>query len=235
VSPAGVTAEAGWVISWARIPAAGFAETLRGWGWVPVWAARMSTDSTVALTLLLIVVGALMWAWATRRATIPATYDRWALLIVGLPMLANLAYWFFTAPDIRFVAGACWTLGLLAVSLGYHRLAENAGLGRRAQLVRTASQQVGGLFVILNLVLLGLRSVAYLTSVGPATIVWAWPAAPAVPTETQLSSQGEVIQVPTESDQCWLTPLPCTPYFNPALLIERDALGRVRQFSVEQP
>ncbi len=229
VPAAAVQSEAKWVISWAREPKAPLTATLHDLGWLPGWLGRLSTDSTFILSVLLIVVGVAVWAGVRGSATTKT--DRAAALVIGTPLVVGLIYWIFTAPDVRFAAGYFWGLGLLAISLGYHRL---ASVPRRKviNLVRVASLQLCALVVLANAALLELRAFSHLHNVGMSSYSFAWPAVEQVPTLVHTTLQGEAIRVPVVTDQCWLTPLPCAPYFNETLVIERDAAGAPRQLSV---
>gem|GEM_PF-3832885 len=71
-----------------------------------------------------------------------------------------------------------------------------------------------------------------LVHTGATAYLLEWPEVVQADTVILFTAQGEAVHVPTVADQCWLAPLPCTPLFNEALRIERDAAGVPRQLSV---
>jgi hypothetical protein len=115
--------------AWARQPGPGYLEALRGgpWQWLRPWWQKNHHAVELKLLgggLLFLVLGLLP---GRRRA--PAGLLHFAVLLTG----ANLAFWFFTAPDLRFGEGYFWlwfaltgTLLLLRFGSPRHAL-ERAG------------------------------------------------------------------------------------------------------------
>jgi hypothetical protein len=57
-----------------------------------------------------------------------------------------------------------------------------------------------------------------------------WTTFPDTMTERRITDHGVTIFVPTETDECWNAPLPCTPGFSPKLEVETSADGKPRMF-----
>jgi hypothetical protein len=59
-----------------------------------------------------------------------------------------------------------------------------------------------------------------------------WTSFPDRKTERRIADHGVTIFVPTETDECWNAPLPCTPGFSPKLEVEISADGKPRMFLI---
>ena len=103
---AAFTVEAGYATfrAWARQPGPAYRQAMAGgsWQWLQPWWQRNRHAIELKLLgggLLLLALGLLP---GRRRA--PAGLVHCAVLLTG----ANLAFWFCTAPDLRFGEGYCW-------------------------------------------------------------------------------------------------------------------------------
>ncbi|GAB4428610.1 MAG: hypothetical protein OHK0015_11680 [Chloroflexi bacterium OHK40] len=209
-----VLSEANWVRSWARQQDRHWTEVLGGAGWLQSWLTTMSPllSRPIALTIL-----AGMFALATLGA-LPRRGPLWRALLFLLPPAASAVFWFVTAPGFRFAGAAFWVLGLGLV------ICTVEGLGPR--LAAGSPFAAVCLAVVAGLLL-------YVAPVrGPLLLVpppgsedgfWALPVAPTRPYTT---ASGLELALPATGDQCWATPLPCTPYPRPELrLREPGNLG----------
>ncbi|MBC7317107.1 MAG: hypothetical protein H5T70_11855, partial [Chloroflexi bacterium] len=101
-----VVEEANWVRSWARSAEAHWSVVLSNWDWFGPWLRRTLGDRfDVTWPLGLAGVGLIAtlsfykwWGGATR-------IKFWASLV---PPVANILYWFITAPGARFCKGLFW-------------------------------------------------------------------------------------------------------------------------------
>jgi hypothetical protein len=118
-----------------------------------------------------------------------------------LPIIASLAFWSMTAPDIRFLGAISilyfvWSLWIVA-SIGsstYSRL-------KVSQLFLSPTlNRVASLFVLICFVRWSLSGI---------TAVSGWPTLPDVPVAKHSTRSGLVVWVPEQGQQCWNHPLPC--------------------------
>lgn len=105
-----VIAEANSIYSWARLPGVPPATVLSNWDWFAPWLGQLPARFSVLMGL-----GATLLSLNLLMLTLNgATKQLKAAHVLYAPLLLSLLFWFFTAPDVRF-------LGLvpeLIVSLG---------------------------------------------------------------------------------------------------------------------
>jgi len=98
-SPARVVAEAQSIYSWARLPVTPTDTVLSGWTWLAPWfsalPARFSILTGLALTLLGLNLCLLGFGVSTSQ---PKRIYR-----LYVPFVLGFVFWFFTAPDVRFL------------------------------------------------------------------------------------------------------------------------------------
>ena len=195
------------VRSWARIAWAPMSQT-EGWHWVSAWF------SVVVRNRVDFIFPALFSALGTfallQRAESWKARWLWALL----PGVAGLLFWFWRAPAIRFGEPVIWGTA--------------ATLGAAALVGALRAHSKGARRVILAGLLIAGVWCSY-----PRTIWRAFfrpsfeqnelpklPEAPVAPykVDTNLS-----ILVPYKKNQCWDTPLPCSPYFFDSLRLRHDS------------
>jgi len=222
VPPRDVIDTANWILSWARWPGLHRDVTLTGWSWLGPWWARVSTQSDLVVPLVLLAGGMATLGLATLKRRPLGS----GLAAAG-PLVAGIAYWFFTAPYVRFGVGYFWALGLLAVSAGAVAWLPD-GANRRLRLAPMVLLNVGVGLCLLTLVL---PSVAD-GRARPSTAVWLqWPVVPSAPRSQQLTAAGIAVWIPdSPGAQCWLAPLPCTPNLAPNLRFHFDPEGHYQWF-----
>jgi hypothetical protein len=200
------------VRGWARLPGPEYYTSIDGgWGvWWPSWSA--SFWQTGEARLLGATVGAVALSCLMVRSKRQCAQLGLVLLFGVMP----LAYWFVTAPDVRFGASSFWVFWALAVAV----------LGSR---VPGANLMSCALPVV--------------------WMVWAWAPAfprkgqPAIITTVQAAQMpvvekmlagGVKIRVPTPEgeDRCGNVHLPCTPYFQTNLKVDRRQ-GRYLKFVIQ--
>jgi uncharacterized membrane protein YobD (UPF0266 family) len=190
--------------SWARVPFVARYKTA-GWRWVNVWIIY-ARQERIAFWAPLITI-----AVATALLLLVRAKSKHSVRGFGpvlLFCLAGIAAWFYLAPDLRFVQGPVW---VLAATLG--------GLSLwKISLKRW--HQIDRLIVVAILVLTVYCSYPYvlwqqfnqpMQVRDPAQLF------PSIMYGTFRTRSGLLVQVPLQGNQCWDTPLPCTPYFNDKL------------------
>lgn len=211
-----VIEEANWVRSWARSAEAHWSVVLASWDWFGPWLRRTLADSFDVTWPLGLAgagfLGALFLHKKWERAL------RWEFGAALFPTLANIVYWFVTAPGARFCRGLFW---FLFATVGAH-LAENGPFGEREARYRAA------VLLAFLLWMPTLRDVPFYYN--PNVL----PQTPAVTTKQFITDSGLVLYVPATGNQCWDSPLPCTPYPNAALRL-RDPRDMRKGFTLMPP
>jgi hypothetical protein len=181
--------------SWGMAPGRlDYAKVMADWKWLGPWAVRTWQD----FSALLFLAGAIAGCAA---ALAGARANRLAMAIFGGLGLC-LAYWFFTAPNVRFGGGYLATAGILGLSVA-------------------CTFYFPGIDVMRRLILEAVALSALLGSLGFARYgnTWTIKDRPAVVMRTAPGGKPDwVIRIPVASDQCWDWQLPCTPYFYPEML-----------------
>ena len=185
--------------SWARTPhRIDYDNVMGNWGWLQGWAVRSLEDWSARLLVAGAIAGVLCIGLGAR-------VSRWMAGAAGALFIC-LAYWFSSAPDVRFGSGYLATAGILGLSVAcaaYFAHFESSSFARR----------------------LTIEAIAVGMLIGAAGIkkfgnTWTVKDPPAFVSMT--APNGKSIWVPQVVDQCWDHQLPCTPYFHP------DDLLRVR-------
>ncbi len=185
--------------SWARTPhRIDYENVMNNWRWVGPWTVRSLQDWSARLLLVGGLAGAICVLCGAR-------VSRLVMAAAG-SLLVCLAYWFFSAPDVRFGSGYLATAGILGLSIA---CASYFGYFRSTGFVQR----------------LTLEAIAVSMLIGAAGLLkfgntWDIRNPPAFVRMT--APGGRSVWVPQGVDQCWDRQLPCTPYFNP------EALERVR-------
>jgi hypothetical protein len=206
-TPASIADEvASWIKSWARMPGAPYQVVLASWDWLRPWGRAMASDP------LLYVVASLALAGAVMQALRPRAVAR-DVLVGWSIALAGTTAWFLTAPTPRFGLGFLFAAAL--VPLAGSSLLQGWAASRRGRAALAAAALVACVIVAAP-ALIWMKK--YLT---PANAAWVeFPRLPRAFTVVRQTSTGLRVNVPARGDQCWSAPLPCTPYFDPALAYE---------------
>lgn len=207
--------------SWARIPAFPTDLTMVGWNWVLTWLRKFLTSPDIVILAPLFVSGSAVLAFKRNRSQ--SFYLIW---IVG-PLMLGILFWFFGAPDLRFGAGYFWAITLCVLSIGIQRAREASVTNAIYRALRNI--WLGGIalwvsaFAILIFVLTDGANLFKIQSV--SDVLWTLPYLPAPELSTQATQSGVILNV--VSQDCWLAPVPCTPYFNSNLRLQPLADGRL--------
>lgn len=199
-----VRVEAFWVQSWARAPYTTDYQAVLG---SSAWLGRWATDALneifnapfrVSYAAVMAMLGLFILSMQPPRKT------RSPYRLPALILLIGVGYWFLAAPALRFGHGYIMGLGALGLAGGLYSL-------KAAVLRRLRLPALIGIIVIA-----GWGVAARL----PMIALDRWPPLLENIIETRATDQGLTVYTPSDSDQCWAAPLPCTPYFNPALWLQ---------------
>lgn len=199
---------ADWVYCWARRPGSECMSALGNWGWVGEWwdRAPISMKLPLGLVILMGAMGALRKADGTNKRNLKNLY------ICAIPLALSAIFWFLTAPDPRFLGGTLhMAVGVSATvllckygqKLAISRYTQNVSLALMWAVVLLSTLKFTGLpSDVRNQILQG--------GVQPIQ---------SVELVDQKTGSGLVVKVPVTGDQCFDSPIPCTPYFNERLTL----------------
>lgn len=181
-------------------------EAAKGWGWIPTWCANALTQWETYFMLGLLLVTLILFVLARR-----ATGSSPKLLLVALipSVISVAAWWLASPPSYRFIWGSLFSVALIPIGWALHALARNQAriMGvRPIALVRVLGSAV--LVLLIAYCSIARLDTASITEardlkLGPINLGYAVTPIPMPPTAPTTMSTGLVIQVPTQSDQCW--------------------------------
>lgn len=199
-------AEARMIRAWAICPKADPAELLSGWKWFWPWLKGFVSYwwLEVNIPLLSFASGAIVWLARCCRRWNLKDLGRDVLLL--LPPIAGLLFWFLTVPAPRF-AGACfWWLGAGTWVLV---LKELRG---RALLIGSYSVLIASSLVALGF---HVKSEKIMSPGGDH----GYHPVPMAEMSTFVTDSGLMLYMPAQGDQAWDAPIPNTPYPHPGLAL----------------
>ena len=197
--------ERNWVLSWARRPFNLQGQYVLGdWSWIGPWAQQLSNYPIVVKAAGMAAIGLLISLWFLRFGHSRARLSRWILIF--LPILFSLVFWFFSAPSPRFAQATIW---VLAVDLFY--------LG--AIMTAKLTESVGKLAIIVSATFLAWEIIPGLARLNAEPIQFPNYIGAAPQMLLQHTKSGAGIWVPKEGINSVDAELPCTPpdRFDPKL------------------
>ena len=207
MSPLAIQKELKWAYSWARIPGASPDHVLGNWlwylpwvpgNWVTPWVKALPLSGKLAFAIALLALVAQLFTGRKHRFA-RKPYSVHALLI---PLFLACLFWFFTAPDLRFLGSVHWLLAILCI----YFLIDSLN-------VQDAKFQGFQFFAVrAGVVLAG--CIAMAIQVQKPALYSSWSQRPQTPVKIEKTHSGNAIHIPAQGDQCNDAPLPCTPYFN---------------------
>jgi hypothetical protein len=222
--PVNIKGEAVWIYSWARLPGAMPIDVLGNWDWFRPWLANQSALARVLFSvgMVLIVLNLLL---LFRRPTGPQ-YPR--LYSLYIPLAGALFFWFFTAPDFRFLGAIPVLFATLAGLLCWLRLDSLTMLTARfvglAHKIRQVSRHG---FVALVVALICL----YFYHPRSMTLRLAEPL-PLAEVIQKTTNFGAVIGMP-KNGLCWDSALPCARFVEDGLKLLNPARGIGSGFTMQ--
>ena len=191
--------------SWARIPHAGLEET-SGIRWIGPWFAGAIKNRVDFISPSLVFLFGFMFLLRRRVFT-----DLFWLKLL-LPSIGGLVFWFSLAPAFRFGESAIWTT---AACLGAVAL----------QQVLPMMSRRGKQVALFGLLALGgwcsYPRTLWKLYIRRVLDVHGFLPVPQARTMPYALRSGLTIQVPIETNQCWDTTIPCSPYFADSLQLRR--------------
>ena len=221
--PFGVASnESQLIYAWAKQPGISLVgDVPAGFGWVSTWVQALPQTlkylfvvSTLSLVLALIL---------RRTSRASALNKTWLL---GVPLSAALIFWFFTAPDPRFL-GAIVVLYFVWSLYIFSGLLKNLAQRYADSLIK-ASRTAIHLLVIIGMVALFAR-----WSLSGISGLQGWGSLPNSNREVKVNPFGYKAYVPTTDTLCWDSELPCTFMLDDGL--QRKPLSELMQWLALQP
>jgi len=202
---------ANWVYSWARQPRTHWSNVLGNWNWFHPWLARISKNSIVVNSVKVSIFCLLVASTIAflKKKIRPFFID----LAVLLPSITGLVYWFFTAPDFRFARVLFFIISASSVVILLSSFRNI--VSRRGFLLLICISLVVPNLSTSNLILKNRSTIRTFSLSG-------WHSVKTVPLEKMTTSSGLEVYVPKKGDQCWDSPLPSTPYFDPRLRLREQ-------------
>lgn len=208
--------EADWIYSWARSPHQTSDKVLSSWNWLTPWFYRVIWGNNggklfVVYPLLIFLTGVIMSFILYARQSLSQKVKRdW--LLVPIPILIGLFFWFCLAPDIRFAHSLFWIAPIASIII-ILKFIEASGKPRNGIILM--------LFFIIN------ANVAFMLIKNPQILksisTKGYRPIPVVQLTKKTTLSGLTVLSPKGGDQCWDSKIPCTPYFNPELnFIDRN-------------
>jgi len=230
-SPSQVTNEAESIQSWARAPGLNAKAVLANWNWLGNWSKAMLGGHEEPRAVLSLIGLGVCLLCSVRYKRSPefltvAFLPLDMIVVIGV----GVCYWFITAPNLRFGGGYLWALCCLILSAAIHHLTLSRQFTQRLvwQAVHIVFITIIGIVMVFGLML---TFYVTLSNIETYSQIWLYPSSiPTVPVEVKRTAIDFLINVPRTTDQCWATPLPCTPYFNEQLRLAQDASGQYRAF-----
>lgn len=216
MSPMNVRGEAVWIYSWARLPGAMPGDVLGNWSWLKPWLANLpayarilfSLDALLLLTNLLFFI---QLKGADKKNMMYSLY---------IPLIAALIFWFFTAPDFRFLGAIPILLASLSGFLCLKQIHEKSNFPQlqilsRRDYIRTIGRPCFGLVMLaISVYFLHPRSM---------TLRLAEPV-PIAEVTQKTTNFGATIGV-AKDGLCWANPLPCTRFVEDGLKLLNPSEG----------
>lgn len=176
--------------SFARIPSPDQGHFVRGWSWLGPWAQRVGVKYQEVVIPSALALGAFVILAGRRRTD---------GLLLAVPGLIALLFWFLSAPDPRFALAPFWIVASVLAAVA-------VGSGTRGWPWKAA---VGGGVL---LALLPLRH---------ASLTRAREPMPVATVENHKTDSGLIVRVPRGDPRCWDAAIPCAPKFQPELRLRR--------------
>lgn len=212
-----------WVLSWARWPHRHWKEVLGNWDWVWPWLGIFFRESYYSYPLYAagVLIAAACVVSVLRRKERPKLLE-WSL---GLPVVAGLVFWFFTAPALRFAEALLFLLPIFAATL-LLCTEQRKTYGWRLALSAAAAfaaiyGQMGTIFIDVGY--------GYFRADTAG-----WQPSKKAKLRQQTTDTGLQVYLPAVGNQTWDSPLPSQLYFDPRLRL-RDPKGMAGGFSVYPP
>jgi len=206
-----IQSELNSTFSWARLPGA-LPETVIGnWHWLAPWLKALPASGwfNFVITFIFLILIFLMAKKNLLQSKIYLLY---------FPLLASTFFWFFTAPDLRFLGAIQYLFSILSIWI-YLSLIPHPIISLSNQKIKLIGFCIACIF--------GIQLQIYRPG-----IFSGWQPLPTISVMESYTNSGLRINIPTQGDQCGTALLPCSPYFNP--LLSQDKYGHWKIFTINQ-
>jgi hypothetical protein len=199
---------------WARMPGGTlWRGALDTWDWIVPWFRRLVTSGkesiqvAVPLTIALLMFSYTLLSHLVRRKWCATSW--WRHLIL-MPWLGGIVFWFFTAPDPRFLGAAGWILAASSVTLIYCPSSQT----HVSKLLR-----VGSCLCFCISVFLVVKCNYHMYGPGPDK---GFHPAPDSHLKEYFTKSGLKLYVPNRT-ACWYGPLVYTPWPDPNIRLREES------------
>ena len=223
MSPVNVRGEAIWIYSWARLPGALPGDVLDNWSWLKPWLANLSTfaQTLFSIDAILLLTNALFFIRVKG-------VERKIIYSIYLPLISALIFWFFTAPDFRFLGVIPILLASLAGLLCLMQAHEKLNLAKLERLKRQHYIQAIGR-PSFGLVMFAIS--VYFLQPRSMTLRLAEPV-PIAEVTQKTTNFGVTIDL-AKDGLCWANPLPCTWFVDDGLKLLNPSVGIGAGFTLQ--
>lgn len=205
--------EAKVIYSWGRQPFTHYNKVLGNWDWFGPWLVMVSRDMVnvvypLATALFFFIITVILSVTNHLRNGSRPQYLEWIIL---LPSVIGLTYWFFTAPDPRFANALFFIISMCPALLFL------------LSIQKRFTTQLYGIAIVAVVIVFNFQLTVFSTK-NIQIIKWfsvsGWHPLKSAPLVTKVTSSGLSVYTLNEKPlQCWDSPLPSTPYFNPRLTL----------------
>jgi hypothetical protein len=216
-----------WMRSWARRPDAPPDIVLADWSWLPDWIASLRQEPVyptvlwlAGIALLLVVARMLLPRRLVAVRDLLPTAARLDMVALAAVALAGLAFWFVTAPLVRY--GQIWLVLPLLLAIAQAAPVGWGGVSalRLAAWMASPRGRAGlalgvGLAVLASL---AGKPLSRLLNTAPVRF-------PEIAVEARGDLAGIPVHVPLVGAQCWDAPRLCTPHLRDGLVATRFLRG----------
>jgi hypothetical protein len=200
--------------AWARLPVYQSWRIIGSWDWIPQWLLRMADRPDVVAPLGLMFISVFCWLVLNARTFRRIDSSLRSLSILLGSGLVSLVFWFWNAPDPRFLGVSLWLVVLWIAGTMVHLSAPE----KRLNLSRAI---ICSFWIIVFLAFIR-NGLALTTSTG-GRLAQAIPMSNLVVRDTR---SGLVVYTPLPGSYCWNGPLPCTPFFRPQLKLRGNSVAQ---------
>jgi hypothetical protein len=199
MSPDSISGERFWIYVWSRLPGAKPAEVIGSWAWFPFWLSALSYDVWIFFIVLVVLLCINIWLLYINRNYL-LTYK---FLMLGLPIIGSMFFWFVSAPQVRFLGAIPFLLLSLNIWICSDLILFKYNLDKKIKIKYYYLFKVFLIFstCLMSMKLIGLRSIS----------LEGWTPLPSVGIKTKITRTGIIINIPSEGNQCWNAILPCSP------------------------
>lgn len=207
-----------WIDSWARMPGKSPDQVL-GHGflhWFPLWLKNNQRSSEFIFFELSIGI----YAFYTIFNFKAALWHLKRYLALYLLLMTGIIFWFVTSPSLSFGYGFLGSFSLFLLS----SLVKETGLIRKMKYAILPA--IGCIFILIALFKVPgatLNNAGQIDSSGYSFLT-SLSDYPSVKLRKKIITPDQIVYIPVYGDQCWDSPLPCTPYYNPTIEMRGEQL-----------